>query len=219
MSVSNHFLYPITQHSVWAIIPVKPLPDSKCRLAHILSAAERAELIYRFLTRTLTVLNQSGVIDRILVVSRDDRALAAARLHGAEALVETAVTGLNPAVAQAVNYAAESGATAVLILPVDLPFIQSEDVSIMVGGSRSGRRQSGQIIICSDNKNQGTNALLISPPRPFTFHYGEGSFQQHLQEAKRRHLTAHIIQIPGLQFDLDTEEDWHKFMACEVQSD
>lgn len=200
------------QRSIWAIIPVKSLHESKRRLANVLSAAERADLIHRFLIHTLEALNQSQLIDQILVVSSDERVSATARLHGAEVLVETAVQGLNPAVTEAVQYAADAGATAVLILPADLPFIQTEDVAIMVREGLNGRHPSPHLTICSDDKGKGSNALLISPPVPFTFHYGPDSFTQHLQEAARRGLAVHIIENePNLQFDLDTEEDWQKY--------
>ncbi|MCA9975527.1 MAG: 2-phospho-L-lactate guanylyltransferase [Anaerolineales bacterium] len=196
------------QTSIWAIVPVKPLLESKRRLAHILSAEARGDLIHRFLAHTLTVLNESGVIDRVLVVSSDERVLATAQSHGAELLVETAVLGLNPAVTHAAQFAADKGATAVLILPADLPFIEKQDVAIMVKEKRS----RPHIVICSDDQGTGTNALFLSPPHNFTFRYGSGSFQQHLQEAIQRGQTVHIIQNrTNLQFDLDTEEDWQKY--------
>ncbi len=207
----HHSSFPIP-HSTWAIIPVKSLHQSKRRLANVLSAAKRAELIHRFLVQTLAVLKQSELIDQILVVSSDEQVLATARLQGAAVLVETAVHGLNPAVSQAVNYAAESGATAVLILPADLPFIQTKDVAIMVREGVNGRHPAPQLTICSDDKGQGSNAVFISPPTPFTFHYGPDSFAQHLHEAAKRGLAVHIIENePNLKFDLDTEEDWQKY--------
>lgn len=192
-------------------MPVKPLHESKRRLAHILSVEERADLIHRFLTHTLAVLNQSQLIDRVLVVSSDERALAAARLYGTEWLEETAVLGLNPAVTTAVQFSADSEATAVLILPADLPFIEPADVAIMVEEKWNGRNSVPYLAICSDDRQEGTNALFICPPIPFTFHYGANSFQQHLQEAQTRGLATHIIHCPGIQFDLDTEADWHKY--------
>ncbi|MCB9421442.1 MAG: 2-phospho-L-lactate guanylyltransferase [Ardenticatenaceae bacterium] len=195
------------QHSVWAIVPVKSLHESKRRLAHILSAEERAELIHHFLIHTLTVLNESEVVDQVLVISSDEQVLATARVHGAMVLVETAVHGLNPAVTQAVQFAADEGATAVLILPADLPFIEKQDVAIMV----AEKKNNPNIVICSDDKGLGTNALLISPPNSFSFHYGTDSFQQHLQEAQQRSRTISIIDNCHLQFDLDTEADWHKY--------
>ena len=200
--------------SVWAIVPVKPLHESKRRLAHILSAVERADLIHRFLAHTLTVLNQSGVIDRVLVVSSDERVLATAQRQGAELLVETAVLGLNPAVTHAVQFAADAGATAVLILPADLPFIEKEDVDIMVQERRNGRGPLSTLVICSDDKSEGTNALFLSPPTCFTFYYGPDSLKRHVQEAVQKGRTVHIIpNAPHLKFDLDTEGDWQKYLS------
>lgn len=173
-------------------------------------------MIHRFLQHTLTVLNQSGEIDRILVISRDEQVLMTARLQGADVLVETAVHGLNPAVTHAVQYAANEGATAVLILPADLPFIEREDVAIMVGETRNGTAagNDAHLVICSDDKGEGSNAMFISPPIPFTFHYGPNSFQQHIQEAHQRDLVVHIVEnTPNLTFDLDTEEDWQTYQS------
>jgi 2-phospho-L-lactate guanylyltransferase len=205
--VAGHHSSFINHQSVWAIVPVKSLHESKRRLAHILSAGERADLIHRFLVHTLTILAQVPEIDKTLVISPDAWVLATARQQGAESLVETAVHGLNPAVTQATRFAADSGATAVLILPADLPFIERQDVAIMV----KERRNEPHVVICSDDQANGTNALLISPPNNFTLRYGPGSFQQHLQEARKRGRTISIIHDSNLQFDLDTETDWHKY--------
>lgn len=188
---------------------MKPLHESKRRLAHLLAANERAELIHTFLTHTLNVLNQSEFIDRILVISSDRRVIDTAQRHGAKILVESAVYGLNPAVTHAVEFANDEGATAVLILPADLPFIESTDVAIMVKESQN----NPGMVICSDDKGEGTNALFISPPVPFTFHYGPDSFRRHLQEANKRGFTTGIVQSANLQFDLDTEADWQKYQS------
>ena len=64
---------------IWAIIPVKPLRDSKSRLAHILSSDQRADLTSRLLGRTLDTLNDVMAITQTLVVSRDPAALKVAR--------------------------------------------------------------------------------------------------------------------------------------------
>ena len=68
--------------TTWAIIPVKPLHESKRRLAHLLSAAARAELIHRFLDHLLTTLNEAPGIDRVLVVTGDGEVTALAESHG-----------------------------------------------------------------------------------------------------------------------------------------
>ena len=64
------------------------------------------------------------------------------------------------------------------------------------------------LVICPDEAEDGTNALLLAPPGEFTFRYGPGSFRAHLAEAARRGRSAHVVPAPGLRFDLDTESDW-----------
>ena len=64
---------------IWAIVPVKPLRDSKSRLAHILSADQRAELTGQMLGRVLDVLGIVTAVTRTMVVSRDPAVLKIAR--------------------------------------------------------------------------------------------------------------------------------------------
>lgn len=207
---------------ICAIIPVKAGHESKGRLTHLLSAGERADLIRGFLRRTLALLNQAPAVARTLVVSRDPAALALARRYGAFALFEEGVPGLNTAVTQAVGVATAGQATAALILPADLPFIQSADVETMLaaGGAMNGREHNSDsgrppaMVICPDRKNRGTNALLISLPADFVFQYGPGSFQRHRQEAHRLGIAVQVVRSPGLTFDLDTEADWRVYQAA-----
>jgi 2-phospho-L-lactate guanylyltransferase len=195
--------------TIWAIIPVKPLTESKTRLAHLLTAAERADLMRRFLQNALLTLNCVAAIERILVISSDAEVLALAQQHGALTIAEKEARGLNTAVTQAARYAQKKHASGLLILPADLPFMQTADIERMI---EVVAQNPGRVLaICTDDKQDGTNALLLSPPTDFTFHYGQGSFRQHLQEAARLAYTPHIITTPGLQFDLDTEADWQVY--------
>ena len=195
--------------TIWAIIPVKSLVESKTRLAHLLRANERADLMRRFLQNALLTLNCVPKIGRILVISSDETVLALAQQHGAVTIVEREIRGLNTAVTQAAHYAHTHNASSILILPADLPFMQTADIERMI--EVVGQKPGHVLVICTDDQQDGTNALLLSPPTPFTFHYGQGSFQQHLQEAARLGYTTHILTMPGLQFDLDTEADWRVY--------
>jgi 2-phospho-L-lactate guanylyltransferase len=189
---------------VWAIIPVKPLLTSKNRLAHILSPAARAQLIGDFLARMLAELQQVDGLAQILLVSSDPAVEALARRFGVLLLVEERPLGLNTAVTQAAQLAAARGADAVLILPADLPFLQAADVDCLL----DQLTDAPTLVICSDGRADGTNALLLSPPDAFTFQYGPDSLQKHLRQAEARKMVSKVVQRPGLQFDLDTENDW-----------
>jgi 2-phospho-L-lactate guanylyltransferase len=197
--------------TTWAIIPVKPLHDSKRRLENLLSAEDRADLIYHFLDDLLAVLTAAPGIDRVLVVTADPSVIGLANGYGAKVLLEAETTGLNAAVAQGAAYATVAGATAVLILPADLPFARAEDIEAMLRPLTAGKVTPvarGLIALTGDETEEGTNALLLAPPGDFTFHYGPGSFGAHLAEAEARRRAAYVINAPGLRFDLDTESDW-----------
>ncbi len=88
-----------------AIIPVKHLHDSKRRLAHLLSADERADLIGRFLDNLLLTLSATPGIHRTLVVTCDPAVVGLARRRGVDVLLEAAADGLNTAAARGTAHA------------------------------------------------------------------------------------------------------------------
>lgn len=214
--------------TTWAIIPVKPLRYGKSRLSHILTPDERAQLTTTMLRRTLHVLDNVAGIFRTLVISRDPAALKIGREYGAYTYGEGEKQDLNVALTRAAHIAAAQEASGVLIIPADLPLISVEDVEMMLAGvaptmSYVGARdysngtirfhQPRAVSICPDRNKDGTNALYITPPLGFEFHYGEGSFARHLDEAEQLGMKSRIVHAPGLKFDLDTEEDWHTYQA------
>lgn len=207
---------------IWAIVPVKPLRDSKSRLSHILSPDERAALTRGMLSHTLEVLEDVKGIFRTLVVSRDPAVLKVARQHGASTFSESDRQDLNLALTRATHIAMAQQANSILVLPSDLPFLTTADVEMMIrgvdlhhhnGNGNGYHIQNRAITICPDHNEDGTNALVLSPPTGFTFRYGRDSFRLHMDEAERIGMTRRIIHAPGIKFDLDTEEDWKTYMA------
>jgi len=191
--------------TTWSIIPVKSLEHSKSRLSDFLSGAERADLTRLMLHRLLGVLAHVPEIDGVVVVSRDESVRQIAMQFGADVIGEDDGEGLNEAAARGRNWAAAHGAKAVLILPSDLPFVQPEDVTTLMGKTAVFPIN---LVLCSDRHGQGTNALLLPAHGQFQFHYGPESYQHHCQEAEKMDLAHFTVSIPGLQFDLDTSQDW-----------
>ena len=111
--------------SLWAIIPVKPLKNAKSRLSPVLSPDQRFELAQAMLRHVLSVTTTIGQVTGVLVISRDTKALAIAREMGAKTLQEGALSNLNPALMRATMVVKSWRADAVLVLPADLPFINS----------------------------------------------------------------------------------------------
>jgi 2-phospho-L-lactate/phosphoenolpyruvate guanylyltransferase len=191
-----------------AIIPVKPLRESKTRLAHLLSPAARAELMSCLLARTLQTVGQTAV-SQIIVVSGDEAVLRQARAAGVTTLREERPFSLNAAVSQARDQAMQQGADRVLILPADLPLVQTADITALLDSARSWS-DTPLMVICGDETAQGTNALLLTPPAPFTFHFGPDSFARHCAEAEENGRVVWVVNGRSLQFDLDTEADWRR---------
>lgn len=196
--------------TIWTIIPVKPPLQSKRRLAHLLSAEERADLIGGFLRGMLAELRQVEELSHLLIVSRDPAVGAVARRHDVVLLEEKRPFGLNSAVTQAAAWAGARGASGVLILPVDLPFLNATDIRHML----HALPPVPALVLAADSRSQGTNGLLVTPPDQFTFHYGPNSLQKHLQEAEKREMVSRVLHCPGLQFDLDTEADWQIYQRA-----
>ena len=119
----------------YAIIPVKPLNRAKSRLARALKAPTRAALVRSIFSRTLDVIAQVKRIDGVIVVSRDLTILELARQRNAIALAESE-SGLNSAITQAAQWAAQHHARSVIVIPVDLPLITASR-------SRRGDRSGG----------------------------------------------------------------------------
>lgn len=203
--------------TTWAIIPVKHLHESKQRLAHLLTVDERADLILRFLDNLIDVLDRTAGIAETLIVTADDDVIALANRSGVRVLLEPQPGGLNHAVRIGAVYAATQGATAILVLPADLPFVRVEDIEAMLAPLPAGKIRKPLAAICPDELQEGTNALLLAPPMGFTFNYGLGSFDQHTAEAAMRRRDCHVIHAPGLRFDLDTESDWYVYNGYLVQ--
>lgn len=220
---------------IWVLIPVKSLLDSKRRLSHLLPPKQRADLICDLLQRQLGILKQVRAVHQVLVISSDPTVWEIARQHGALVVEEQVSRGLNIAVTQGMAVAATNGASAVLILPVDLPYIAVSDVELLINraAERSAANEPltrglqspqvnavdhplGLVVIASDEAGDGTNALFVSPAVEFSFHFGPGSFHKHIEEAEKRDKIIEVITTPGLRFDIDNEGDWYTYQASKV---
>ena len=189
---------------VWAIVPVKSLSHAKSRLASILTPAERKQLALRMLRYNLETVSDSGLLSGVLVISRDADALQTAQqVDDVIALQETGIPHLNDALNQARGLLTGWGADAVLVLPADIPFITAEDLRAMLAMGQ----EPGTVVIAPDRHRQGTNAILLHPPRVIDFSFGIGSFERHQQIARTNGAQVVHYQSEALELDIDTPDD------------
>lgn len=193
--------------NIWTILPVKTLAQTKSRLAGILSPDERAELTLHLLARTLGLLPLVPGLGETAVITPDPTAAEMATQFGCRTLAEPPGHGLNGAVTAGVALAAQNGASHCLVLPSDLPFLMVEELAELVDLIATAVPHP-TLILCGDRQQQGTNGLIVPTGLGFRFGYGRYSFQHHQQEANRLDLAYHLVALPGLQFDLDTEDDY-----------
>jgi 2-phospho-L-lactate guanylyltransferase len=149
-----------------------------------------------------------GTVSRaeVVVISPDPDALAeVGRIDPSIRLLFQAPErpGLNPALEQAAAAVREAGVSTVLILPADLPLISSADIDNVL-------RRDAPVVIAPDRHGTGTNALMVRLDafgESFVFQFGEGSYDNHHDEAARLGVDAMTAMAPGTSFDLDTPAD------------
>ncbi len=189
---------------LWAVVPVKPLHLGKSRLASVLTDDERVKLNRRLLLHTIITLRQIREINQVLVISRDPQALALARQQGAHSVQETTGSQLNRALARATEVAKRNGSQGVLVIPADLPLLTAQDIEAIIAKSSN----PPVVVISPDRRNEGTNALLISPPGLMQYDFGIHSFGKHCERAQQAGARLEIFESPDLAVDIDLPEDF-----------
>lgn len=185
--------------AVSAVVPMKPLAQSKTRLSAALTPERRAALSLAMLRSVLCALRRSRM-GRIVVVGGDRRVRAAARETGA-AWRPDEFGDLNAALAAAFRALRREGKPAAYI-PADLPLLAVEDVDALLDASGDG----AALTLCPAHDG-GTNAIIVPPRADFEPLLGIGSFRRHKRLARKLGLETRVARIPGFERDLDTIED------------
>jgi 2-phospho-L-lactate guanylyltransferase len=187
-----------------AIIPVGTLAGAKTRLGETLDAEERQDLVVRLLTRTVAATVVVEPIDDVLVVSPDREVLRCAADLGARTLRQRS-RGLNAGLREARDDVVAGGATALLVLPIDLPFVSAEAIRRVTDELASLPHPA--VVLVPDRHGIGTNSLALRPPAVIDFAFGRASRAAH--EAAAEVAGASFRELDGpLSFDLDTPDDY-----------
>lgn len=191
-----------SRRALYAVVPVKTLVRAKTRLAPSLTFTQRLRLAREFLDRALRVLARHPGAHRTIVVSADKCVLHLARGKNMIALPQTARDGINRAVALGCQAAKRRGASAVLVLPTDLPLLTAATIR------RFTRLTSSPTIrIAPDRHDSGTNALYLQPVRTGFAKFGEDSLRRHCAAAAATGAKVEIVREMALAFDVDVPGD------------
>jgi 2-phospho-L-lactate guanylyltransferase len=188
---------------VVAIVPVRPLGRARSRLGDLLDAEERRDLVLRLADRTIRAVVGTAGVTETLVITPDDEVRDLASRAGARPLRQRS-RGLNDGLREARDEALAGGATAVLILPIDLPAISPVAIGDVLA---TAERESPPLVaIVGDRHGRGTNALLLAPPDVIDVHFGGDSHDAHVAAAIE--AGAALLELDGpLSIDLDTPDD------------
>jgi 2-phospho-L-lactate guanylyltransferase len=190
-----------------ALVPVRSLSGAKSRLGEPLDAEERADLVMGLLHRTVEAALNATRLAGVVVVSMDAELLRQARAMGAATLLQE-TDGLNEGLDEA-RVAAGTAATAVVVLPADLPGVAASAIDQLAeAGTLALRGEPGKplVVLVPDRHGSGTNALLLAPPNTIPFRFGEGSRAAHAEAAGA--AGASYLELDGpLSFDVDTPDD------------
>src|SRR6266576_3161354 len=141
---------------MWALVPIKAFYDAKSRLAAVLSAEQRRDLAQAMAAKVIRQLQQEKDLSGVAVVTGDGDVAAFSRLHGAGVIFEDRPGTLTQAVSDGVSLLFGEGASAVLVVPPDIPLIRTDDISALL----SYRADAAVTIVPS--RDGGTNALLLN---------------------------------------------------------
>jgi 2-phospho-L-lactate guanylyltransferase len=192
--------------NVWAIIPVKETHAAKQRLAPVLSAPLRQGLALAMLEDVLeavTAVHLGGAI----LVTVDPQATALAGRYGAQTIADGAYDGHTGAVSAGARHLISQGHRTLLTLPGDLPLITAAEVEKLI----AAHGPAPAFTISPAHDDQGSNAILMSPPNAVPLRFGEDSFFPHLAAARAGGIEPCVVRLPGIAFDIDNPQDLDHF--------
>ena len=179
-------------------VPVKSLSRAKTRLSPALTGLERGALTLAMLEDVLdAALSVPGW--ETWVVSPDEVALEIAAGRGARPIPE-AKPPLANAIRQVEAKARQDGASALAVLPADVPLVT-------VATLHEALRTLGAVVLARSADGSGTSLLLRRPPRAIPARFGPDSFRRHVELAEARGLPVSIVERRELSFDVDRPDD------------
>jgi 2-phospho-L-lactate guanylyltransferase len=195
--------------TTWVIIPVKPLRLAKSRLSKVLQPEDRQEVAEAMLRHVLETVKPVKQVAGVLVISRDNHALAIAREYGAKTIQESGAPELNSALMRATSIVKSWRCDAMLIIPADLPLITSDDIGNIID---IGRKHENSVVIATDRNKDGTNALFIQPPGLIEYAYGDNSFHSHAVLAREAGAEVAVYEANSTLQDIDVPEDIDNYL-------
>lgn len=187
-----------------AILPVKSFDSAKQRLGALLAGGSRHALAQAMFSDVLASLCRARRVDAVAVVTGDRSAEAAALGKGIVVLPDDDPAGQSAAALIGIRHALAQGFGRALLVPGDTPLLEPQDVDLLLERTSA---EGLEAAIVPDRHNEGTNALVLTPPDALAPSFGPGSLLRHLEAAERAGLRHRVERLESLAHDVDTPDD------------
>jgi len=185
------------------LVPVKNFADAKQRLASILTPKERFALARAMCEDVLQALARWQGRPSVAVVTNDSFARDLAARFNFEVVADDN-SGETSAIDMATAFCRERGAESTLVVPADIPLIDSSELQEIVD---CAPHSQGGAVLVPDAAGRGTNAAWRSPGDLFPLRFGNDSFLPHLASARATGLPCVVLELPGIALDVDRPDD------------
>ena len=183
-----------------AIVPVKTFSKAKKRLN--LQQAVKEKICNLMLQEVLKTVSNCELINKIVLVSKDEAALKIGRQFGAIEIFDNE-SGVNDAVSLADQYLSDKEFDCSVIFPQDIPIMTSSDIGNLLNFVKSNR----SVIIVPSRQFNGTNALVRCPADIMKTSYDMGSYTFQMDAARTKTENISIALIRRMMLDIDDEHD------------
>jgi 2-phospho-L-lactate guanylyltransferase len=196
-----------------AIIPVKTFLQAKTRLG--LRSEQKEKICEIMLEEVLHILSISPQIDKIIIVTKEKKALDISEKFNVIPIIDNKESGVNDAVSLADKYLLKNGFEASIVFPQDIPYIKTQDIDFML----KFKVDSDFAIIVPSRRFDGTNALVRKPVNLMKTHYDEDSYKIHMSTAKERTRDVSMVFVKRIMWDVDNMEDLKFLLAQNEKPD
>ena len=196
-----------------AVIPVKTFSNAKTRLQ--LPVEKIEELCKIMLEEILQVLFISPKIEKIIMVTKEEKAIEIGKKFNTITIIDEKEDGVNQAVALADKYLLENNFNASIVFPQDIPYIKTQDIDFML----NYKTYPNFAIIVPSRKFDGTNALVRMPVDLMETHYDNDSYRNHMTTAKEHTRNVAMVFVKRIMLDIDDKEDLDLFLEQNEKPD
>ncbi len=190
------------------VIPVKNPSSAKQRLGFLLSPNQRRTLALTLLDTVLSAVLPCRPKCNVLLVTDSDEIRTKGESSGVAVILEETSAGETAAVERATRWSRERRFNRQIVIPGDLPCVLAEDVDRLL----SVRIDLPSVVLCPATGDDGTNAIMTTPPDVLTFRFGRKSFPEYLDQSRRIGVACEVLRLPRLVLDLDTPDDLKTFL-------